>query len=161
MKPAGPGATSPAITTYLNQSSGTCVSPLAGTTGAGNSTPYSPGITSPAAPCFATLPTSASFALDVINIDLENVVAGGTYVGSPATDISNGLIVGFLSEEDADAILIPADVILVGGNPLSFVLPGGTGNCALHDDRDIGPNGELGWYFYLEYAAHEITWTGP
>jgi len=156
-----PGTAPPALTSYTNQSAGTCVAPIAGTTGAGNVTPYSPGITAPVAPCFATDPTNVRFALNVINIDLTDVVAGATYVGNPASDIVDGLIVGFLSEADADAILIPANVILIGGKPLSFVLPGGSGNCAVHDDRDIGPGGELGWYFYLEFSSHQVAWTGP
>jgi len=160
----GPGAGSAAVTSYLNQSSGDCVTPIAGTFGMDNDnvgTPYVPGITPASAPCFATLPTSVNFELDVINIALENVVAGATFDGTPATGLVDGLIVGFLSEADADQILIPADVILVGGQPISSVLAGGATNCALHDDRDIGPGGEDGWYFYLEFEGHEVTWTGP
>lgn len=156
-----PGAQAPAVTTYVNQTSGACVAPVAGTTGPGNSGSYTPGIVSSTAPCLNSLPTSISFSLDVINVDLESVVVGGTYDGNPADDIVNGLIVGFLSEEDADNILIPQDVIIVGGDPLSSVLPGGEFNCAPHDDRDIGPGGEPGWYFYLEYSAHRVAWTGP
>jgi hypothetical protein len=156
-----PGATAPAVTTYVNQTAGTCLTPIAGTTGPGNTGAYTPGIVSATAPCLASQPTSVSFALDVINIDLENVVVGGTYDGNPADDIINGLIVGFLSEEDADNILIPQDVIIVGGDPLSSVLAGSEFGCAPHDDRDIGPGGEPGWYFYLEFSAHRVTWTGP
>jgi len=84
-----------------------------------------------------------------------------TYVGNPASSLSNGLIVGFLAESTADTILLPPTVPLFGNQPLSVVLPGGTGNCALHDDRDVGPGGALGWYFYLNFSAHRVTWTGP
>ncbi len=156
-----PGDSTPASTTYATQAAGTCVAPVAGTTGPGNAGSYTPGIISSTAPCLATDPTSVSFSLDVINVDLEDVVVGGTFVGNPADDIANGLIVGFLSEEAADSITIPQEVILVGGQPLSHVLPGGSTNCAPHDDRDIGPGGVLGWYFYLEYSAHRVAWTGP
>lgn len=157
----GPGESAPALTSYLNQAVGTCIAPIAGTTGPGNSGAYSPAVGSASAPCFATDPTSVSFSLDVINIDLEDVVAGATFVGNPADDLVSGLIIGFLSEEAADTILIPQDVLLVGGQPLSHVLPGGATNCAAHDDRDLGPGGVLGWYFYLEYSAHRVAWTGP
>lgn len=157
----GPGANPPAITTYVNQASGTCVAALPGTTGPGNTGSYSPSVLPSTAPCLSSLPTSVSLSLDVINIDLEAVVVGATYDGDPADDLINGLIVGFVSEEDANNILIPNDVILVGGDPISSVLAGGELGCALHDDRDIGPNGELGWYFYLEFSAHRVTWTGP
>lgn len=157
----GPGDSAPAITTYVNQAAGTCVAPILGTTGPGNSGGYVPGVGSSTAPCFGSNPTSFSFQLDVINVDLEEVEFGGTFDGNPADDLINGLIVGFLSEEAADTITIPQDVVIVGGQPVSHVLPGGATNCAPHDDRDLGPGGELGWYFYLEYQAHRITWVGP
>ena len=53
-----------------------------------------------------------------------------TYVGLPATDLNRGLLRGFLYESDADSIILPEDLDLVGGEPLSILLPGGTGNCA-------------------------------
>lgn len=157
----GAGDSPPAITTYVNQGAGTCVAPIPGTTGPGNTGAYSPAVGSSTAPCFGSLPTAVSFQLDVINIDLQDVEFGGTFVGNPADDIVSGLIVGFLSEEDADTITIPQDIILVGGQPVSHVLPGGATNCAPHDDRDLGPGNVLGWYFYLEYNAHRINWVGP
>ena len=82
-----------------------------------------------------------------------------TYVGSPATGLVNGLIRGFVSETDADAIILPDTIDFVGGLPLSAVLPGGTGNCNGGDDRDVGPGGESGWYFYLNFTADPVPWT--
>ncbi len=156
-----PGANPPGLTTYANQSSGVCVTPLAGTTGPDNVGSYTPAISQPPAPCYASLPIDTTFSLGLVDIDLQDVVQGATFVGNPATDLSDGLIVGFLSESDADAILLPSTIPLIGGNPLSSVLPGGTGSCAPNDDRDVGPGGVSGWYFHLNFQAHHVTWTGP
>jgi hypothetical protein len=155
------GGNPPGDTTYTNQAAGTCVAPVAGTTGPNNSGGYVPSVVSPAAPCYSSAPIDTTFTLGGIDIALEEVVQGATYVGVPASDLANGLISGFLSEADADAILLPADLPIVGGAPLSSVLPGGTGSCAPSDDRDLGPGGELGWYFYLNYSAHHVTWVDP
>jgi hypothetical protein len=76
----------------------------------------------------------------------------------------NGIIRGFISEADADSIELPAGLPLVGEQPVSSLFPGGTGNCRTGegiDDRDIGPDSEPGWYFYLNFTAHEVDWTGP
>ncbi len=157
-----PGAAPPGITSYVNQSSGTCATPVGGTTGPANVGTYPPGIASPAADCYASLPLDSTFDLAGISIALEDVVQGATYVGAPATSLTDGLIIGFLSEADADAILLPASLpAFLAGKPLSSVLAGGSGSCASTDDRDTGPSGAMGWYFYLNFTAHEVTWTGP
>ena len=42
-------------------------------------------------------------------------------------------------------------------NPAGPLLPGGTGNCATHDARDM--NGAVrGWWFYLNFTAPRVTW---
>jgi hypothetical protein len=156
-----PGAQPPGITSYTNQSSGTCVMPVTGTTGPDNLATYPPGISTPAADCYASQQIDATFDLAGIQIDLENVVEGATYVGTPATGLSDGLIVGFLSEQAANGILLPMDLPIVGGQALSTLLPGGQNSCATSDDTDIGPSGVRGWYFYLNFTAHQVTWTGP
>jgi len=156
-----PDANQPVAATYTNANVGVCLQPLAGTTGPGNIGNYMPPVSSAPAPCFSQPPTTATFTLAGIEIPLVAVRLAATYVGNPASSLSNGLIVGFLAESTADTILLPPTVPLFGNQPLSVVLPGGTGNCALHDDRDVGPGGALGWYFYLNFSAHRVTWTGP
>ncbi|MGE5319217.1 MAG: hypothetical protein ACM3KD_03455 [Hyphomicrobiaceae bacterium] len=155
-----PDANPPQSTTYANQSSGVCLTPLAGTTGPNNSGSYSPAITTSAAPCFSTTPVTVTFPFGVFTIPLQNVRASATYVGDPAGQLIDGLMFGFLSETDADAILLPSTLPLIGGQPLSKQLPGGSGSCAAHTAKDIGPLGQPGWYFYLNYTAHQVTWTG-
>jgi hypothetical protein len=155
-----PDASTPVVTTYSNQGTGICLQPVAGTTGPGNIGSYTPPILSASAPCFVQPPTTATFSLAGIEIPLVDVRVAATYVGNPATNLTNGLIVGFLAESIADAILLPASVPFLGGQPLSTVLPGSPLNCAIHDDREMGPGGQLGWYFYLNFTAHHVNWTG-
>jgi hypothetical protein len=160
----GPDASAPNQTTYFNQGAGTCVGPVAGTTGPDNVGSYSPAVVSATAPCAGSDPVSINFPLGLFNIPLEDVQVGATYVGDPATGLINGIIRGFISESQANSILLPEDLILIGGQPVSSLFPGGTGNCrtvAGFDDRDLGPGSELGWYFYLNFTAHEVDWTGP
>lgn len=149
-------------TTYVNQSSGTCVSPVAGTTGANNSGTYPPpftAITTPGAPCAGSIPTTITFSLGLFSIPLEDVQVGATYVGNPATSLSNGLIRGFISEATANTVIVPLPDAFGGPTPLSELLAGGAGNCQMtQDDRDTGPGAQSGWYIYLNFTAHAVTW---
>jgi len=160
-----PGVNTPSTITYSNQSSGVCGEPLPGTSGPGNTGSYTPGITNSSAPCFGTTPATITFPLGLFDLPLQDVRASGTYVGDPANQLIDGLLVGFLSEADASNIFLPNDpnLALVGlaGQPITVALPGGAGNCSTHDDRDLGPGGVLGWYFHLNFTAHLVTWTGP
>jgi hypothetical protein len=136
-----------------------------GTTGQNNTGSYPiPPLTVlvPAAPCAESAPTTIIFPLGLFNIPLQDVQVGATYVGDPATNLINGEIRGFISETDANGIVIPPDIILVGGQTLSSLLAGGTGNCQVgQDDRDTGPGSVSGWYLYINFTAHRVTWTGP
>jgi hypothetical protein len=66
---------------------------------------------------------------------------------------------GFLREDVANAILIPASYPVIGGTPISKYLPGGTGGCAGHSDKDEHL-GQPGWWFYLNFTAENVPWTG-
>ena len=83
--------------------------------------------------------------------------SAATYVGDPATAETNGLIRGFISEADADATIIPASLPVVGGEPLSKLLPGGKENPAGHDDRDVR-EAVTGWWVYLNFTATRTPW---
>jgi hypothetical protein len=156
-----PDAGSPSGTTFTNQASGTCLTPLAGTTGINNLTPYAPAISTSAAPCFSTTPATVAFPLGLFTIPLQDVRASASYVGDPAAQITDGLLVGFLSEADANNVLLPADLPVIGGQPLTVLLPNGVGACPGHTAKDLGPGGQPGWYFYFNFTAHAVTWTGP
>jgi hypothetical protein len=122
--------------------------------------PYTPAITSTGAPCFVSTPFTFTLDLGGIPVTLKDAEVAATYVGDPAATLANGLVRGFISETDADNTIIPASFPLVGGQRLSALLPGGTDNCASHDDRDLH-NAEFGWWFYLNFPAYAVTYGGP
>ncbi len=144
----------PIVGTYTNMAS-TCLSTIAGTTH-----PYTPAVVSTSAPCFVLpLGTLSGFDVGFTHLTLYDAYLAGTYVGSPATQVVNGLIRGFITEADADATIIPSSFALIGGLPLSELFAGGTGNCAAYSDKDIGPAGQSGWYVYFNFVATQVTYT--
>jgi hypothetical protein len=111
----------------------------------------------PSAPCFVSDPFTMSLDINGLSLQLEEARIGATYVGTPASDLVNGLLYGFLSEAAADTILISATFPVIGGKPISTILPGGTGCCAPHDDRDLGTDGvTLGWWMHFDFQATEV-----
>jgi cysteine-rich repeat protein len=131
-------------TTGTNASS--CLEPLAGTTGG-----YSPAVITPGAPCFSSAPASFDVTLGSIVLPLKEARIAATYVGDPATQLTQGLIAGFVTETDADAIILPADLLVVGGMPRSALLE--------ESDKDTGPGGAVGWWFYLNFTAQPAAYT--
>lgn len=152
----GPGNTGVGSrTAYDTQSTGLCSEPVAGTTSG-----YSPAVVSPAAPCFGSDIGTADLAfLGDVPLNPQDVRIAATFSGGePATGLVDGLLYGFLPENEADLFLLPADLPLVGGQPLSSLFPGGTGNCSGADDRDIH-NGSVGWWIYLDFSASAVAWS--
>lgn len=141
MTPSGPSL-------YDGQNAGTCLEPVAGTTSG-----YNPGIATPVAPCFATRPQTAMVSLGGVAVPLQDAQVAARF---GAGVLESGLIAGFLRETDADLIMLPPDL---GGGALSSLLPGGSGNCATGNDLDMHL-GENGWWFYLNFDAPLVTWTG-
>jgi len=140
---------------YNSQASGLCLDVVPGTTSG-----YSPAVTAPAAACFVTDARSLGLATSGIGLPLLAVQAAATFQGNPATSMSPGLLRGFLTEAAANAILLPANIPIVGGQPFSILLPGGQGSCANHDGRDTFET-QSGWWFYFNYEAVPTPWTGP
>ncbi|HEY4178094.1 MAG TPA: DUF4215 domain-containing protein [Kofleriaceae bacterium] len=162
---ADPTAT-PTILTATNQSSGTCLSPVAGSTRAS----YNPTANSPAgstaSPCFSSnTATVVNISLGGVPIKLYNARVGAVYSGSPATKLINGSLYGFLLESDANATVLPNSLpSQVAGKKLSAILAGGTGNCkgGTSSDKDtavIGGNTVSGWWMYLNFAAPTTAWS--
>jgi hypothetical protein len=141
-------------TSAAQKAAGTCLGPISGTT-----TPGAP-VNTAGAPCYATDAIDLSLELGGIQLDLAAARVGGRFTSGSAID--QGLARGFISEAEADALLLPDDLPLVGGQPLSSVLPGGSGSCQTADGRDIGPDGATrGWYFYINFAAQVVDYTDP
>ena len=126
----------------------------------GDTSGYSPGITEPTAPCFTTATQNLYFTVFGDQpLHLRDAQISAHTVGTAPDDLTEGLIVGFLREVDADAIFLPASYPIVGGQPISVLLPGGTGNCFGGDDKDM--NGVYtGWWFFLNFTAENVPWTG-
>ncbi len=142
-------------TTYDAIDPGVCLETVPGTTSG-----YVPGVTEPPEPCFVTAAESLTVPFGGIEITLVDAQVAATFAGDPPDQLIFGLLRGFLREADADLLLLPAEFPLVGGQPLSTLLPGGTGNCAAGDDRDQHL-GESGWWFYLNFTADRVLLLPP
>lgn len=138
-----------------NQSSGTCLSIVPNTTHN-----YTPAITQSSSPCFVSTQTTVTIALGGVNIVLHDANIAATYVGNPASQLTNGLLRGFVTEAEANATIFPMNLPVVGGKPFSSILPGGAGNCrpSSQSDKDVH-NGVSGWWFYLNFTAPRTPWS--
>ncbi len=154
-----PWPSPPEQTCYENGFGITCLAPIPGTTYG----PYTPEITSSAPDCFMTAEFNATLPFfGGVEIPFQHVRVAATYVGTPATTLTNGLIMAFLPEADADAIILPQSLPVVGGQPFSVLLPDGPGGncCATHDDRDT-VNNVVGWWFYYNFVAQAVPYSPP
>ncbi len=131
----------------------TCLDALPGTT-----RPYAPAIAATPPACFVGPPTDLTLNLDGIVIPLRDARIAARFDGAPAGQLLDGLLRGFITEADANATLLPASYPLVGGQPLSLLLPGGTGNCAAYSDQDT--HGVQGWWFYFNFHAVRVEELG-
>jgi hypothetical protein len=137
-----PAATVVAATATNGDS--TCLTPVAGTTGG-----YDPPVTSPSGRCFATGQHTVSLTLGPVSLTLEDAQVAATYSGS-GHELMNGLMTGFMSQAAADATILPADLPVVGGMPLSSLL----------EDTDRDMNGATaGWWFYINFTATEVPYS--
>jgi hypothetical protein len=142
-----------------NLATGTCLAPIAGTTFSG----YTPAISAATGPCFSSdAVDTIDVSLGTVTIHMTNAQIGGTYSGSPTT-LSNGLLRGFVSLDQARATLFPSTLPLVGGKTLAQLLAGGDTFCTRPgggNDLDVGPDGVTkGWYFYINYTAAQVPYT--
>lgn len=147
----------PTTYSYAAFTTGICMAPLAGTIG---SPAYSPAITSPAAACFVTAPRTMQFDNGGTPITLIDAQIAATFNATPATALSNGLLRGFLRESDANQIVISDPALPNGSVTLASLLAGGTGSCSSRNDRDTH-QGESGWWFYFNFQAAQVTYSGP
>ena len=157
-----PGSTScdrepgsiPQTFSYTLPVAATCLAPIGGTTSG-----YSPSVAATPAPCWVSSARPIALNLAEVLVPLIDFQIAASFEGEPPTGLTFGLMRGFLRESDADAVLLPPDLPFVGGQPLSILLRGGTGNCAAGTDQDIHL-GMSGWWFYLNFPAEPVPWTG-
>jgi hypothetical protein len=141
----------PVLSISTSHETGQCLSVVAGTTH-----PYSPAVTQPLGPCFATSPVSVTLNLAGIPVALHNASIGATY--ADPMHLSNGLLTGFISEADADNTVLPMTLPLVGGQTLSSLLAGGSGSCPAYSDKEV-VGGVSGWQFYLNFNAARVNYS--
>ncbi len=135
---------------HQSQVIGTCLAPLAGTV-----RPYDPPVQPAIGPCVSADATGIDLGLGDIAKLLRDPQVAASRRDSPTPGLGNGLLSGFITEATANALMV--ELPIVGTVPLSSLLPGGSGNCASHSDKDTH-EGEPGWWFYFNFAASEVPW---
>lgn len=129
----------------------------------GSVRPYAPVVPTVVPTCFASPAATFEIDLGLLSIPLHDAQIAGTFVagmGDAPAALASGLLRGFLTQTDAEATVLPADLPLIGGRTLASLLPGGSGNCAAHSDMDQHA-GQQGWWMYLQYSAVEATLDTP
>jgi hypothetical protein len=139
-----PGDQDPLSTSATFQTSGTCLEAQEGTVHFGDPN-------TAVAPCWVTEPTTFLVDLEGILIPLQDARAGATMLDGDT--MVNGLIFGFLDEDTAMDVMLPDDFPLVGGEPLSSLLP--PLSCDDTEARNTH-NGERGWWFHLNFTAERL-----
>lgn len=147
----------PQAHTYASFVAGNCLAPIPGTLGA---PPYSPAVASPAAPCFVTAPRALTLQFGDMPVPLLDAQIAARFGGSPASALADGLLRGFVREADANQIVISNPALPGGSATLASLLAGGAGNCSARNDKDL-LRGEPGWWFYFNYTAEPVNFTGP
>ncbi|MBI5495841.1 MAG: DUF4215 domain-containing protein [Deltaproteobacteria bacterium] len=137
----------------------TCLAPTTGTTH-----PYQPPVDTSAPACFSAALGNLTLDLGGLPLALQDARVAATYVGAPPDNLTHGLLLGFLPESTADALLVPQGLPLVGGQRLSSLLPGGNPpgpgrNCATWSDVD-NRGTTRGWWFYFNFTAVQVPWSG-
>jgi cysteine-rich repeat protein len=141
-----------------NKSTGTCVGIKPGSL----TDAYTPEVDTPANNCFSTTEQSIAIELQGVQLTLHDATIGAVYQGDPATGLVRGLIRGFVTEADAEGLIVPLPII--GDVPLAMLLPGGKDNCKIPSttgigDKDTGSDGASGWYFYLNFTGTAVSWS--
>lgn len=154
-----PGASGVTAAQYANLTSGTCFAAAAEELAPGSVVP------SVQSPCMVAQSTSANLDFSPFPLQLQSLSVSGQFSGDPTDQIINGVLRGFLLESSAcdPANTIAPDYPVVGDRTIGELLAAGTldcGGCGDRDDRDSGPNGESGWWFYAGFTATRVPFEG-
>ncbi len=163
-----------------NRTTGTCFTPVAAevNTRAGTPATYTPAVNTVSAPCFSTDPRTLTINVSGIAIPLTDAQIHATYAGgAPPTTLVSGVVRGFLSERAAADILLPATLPLVGGtslythlqaanrtttNTAGMTIGDGCNISGGTNEDDADMNGTTrGFWFFLNFTAERVNWTGP
>lgn len=183
----GPDATPDVImTTANNMSAGTCFTPVAAdvNTRAGTPAMYSPTVNTVGGPCYVTSETNLSVTFDVsgsaLIVPLQRARIAATYSGSPPNRLITGVVTGFITDRDAADTTVTLPFVgtvrlyemLQAANRSTTDSMGATVNdttCNLNggpmeDDGDTitsGGSTVRGFWFFLNFEADLVDWTGP
>ena len=132
-------------TPYLDVTEGSCLGMVEGTSG------NTPNL--PVAPCFVAELGNIALNLGVFSLPLNGAVLGASYAtdaeGKPMLD--SGLIRGFLSKSAANNVAIPDYVA-------KMIFATKLGQLLKDKDLDVGPNGEAGWLFYINFVGNPVSY---
>jgi hypothetical protein len=147
---------------YNNQSSGTCLDIVPGTTTSTYTQPVPTTAGTDGCAVSDEIPT-LTLAIAGISFTFQNARLAAQYIGNPATGAKDGLLRGFMSEQAVNSIILPASLPApFGSQPLTILLGVANGCTTTPDDRDIGPDGTTrGWWFYFNFTGDKVAWTGP
>jgi hypothetical protein len=135
--------------TLEQRQSGNCLEPMQGTTSS-----YQPAITVPNGPCFlSTEGNDLTMDLGGIKIDVTAARVSATYQAQPA-GLVKGLLAGFVTRAAAEQATLPSVAgAMVGGDTLDMYI-------RMRDyDQSASPNGQDGFWMYLNFVAKPITYT--
>lgn len=130
------------------RSDGSCLEPIQDST----SSFEARGVV-PNAPCLSTK-EGRDVVINLGGIPLPMIAAraAASYEEKSSGRLVNGLLQGFVTVESAEATLLPAYLPLLGGTAFSSYLS--------EDERDdsSSPNGQSGWWVYLNFVAEEVVY---
>lgn len=153
-----PDVSQPPDVPFTYMESGPCVDVEPDAVDAGANDPGAGG-----APCIATEPVALPLPVSQGELEFElplRELVAAAEIGD--VNLVNGVLKGFLAKSDADAIVLNDE--FGTSVQLSFALPGGADEpltvagyeiqpCGDASDLDTGPDGELGWWLYVNFHA--------
>lgn len=112
----------------------------------------------PSDPCFSTDRHDVTVDFIGCSIKLEDTLISANYSSnSSPTELNDGVLTGFLSENEARSCTISNQLLCNSPTTLYEILDDGN-NCGQSADKDT--NGSTsGWWFYLNFSSDEAEWT--
>jgi hypothetical protein len=129
-----------------NTQQGTCLAPVAGTTG-----DYRTPITMPRPPCFITTSgQNLTLSLGGTDLAVTQVEVSATYQAEPK-QLLNGLLAGFVTDAAAMRAILPPELgTLTAGRPFSDFVR------SADKDNDESPTGAPGFFIYFNFVATPV-----
>jgi hypothetical protein len=123
---------------------------------------YDPKPTLPTGPCFTTAePVDIELSILGLTIPARSAGVAARYEelapagegAAPLLNLVDGVLWAFVSEADAAQAKLPDYLPVGGGLPITVALP--------VDEKDEGPDGTPGWWFYLSFTGAPVAFVDP